>query len=82
MREHARDPQFMTHAIRHGSASSEMRWDRWSDWKRSDRRWRVRIIDTSNLAVARVADEIAPWIDDERPLLGGGEHPLTHSAYE
>jgi hypothetical protein len=79
MRQHARNPASRQHVIRWGGAE-EMRWDRWTDWREDDPRWRVRVIDTSSLPVERVVDELVDWISDERELLRQGRHPLAGSA--
>ncbi len=80
MREHASDPQFMTHVIRQGPSPVGIQWDRWSSWERGDARWRVRIIDTSALPVGQVADEPVAWIDAETELFRSGQHPLSKWA--
>ena len=80
MRQHASDPQFMTHVIRHKASPDEMRWDRWSDWEPRDPRWRVTVIDTSVHPVARLADDIVTWIETEREVLESGRHPLSKWA--
>lgn len=58
----------------------EMRWERWSDWTADDPRWRVRVLDTTTLAVGEVADELVNWIVEERALVQSGEHPLLRWA--
>lgn len=65
------------HAARDGV---EMRWERWSDWTADDPRWRVRVLDTTTLAVGEVADELVNWIVEERALVQSGEHPLLRWA--
>jgi len=80
MRQHAADPRFMTHVIRHAASPPEMRWERWSEWESGDPRWRVSIIDTSTQPVDEIADEVAAWIESERELLRSGEHPLSRWA--
>ena len=80
MRGHASDPEFMTYVIRQEASPADMRWDRWSDWKCGDPRWRVRIIDTSTLPVEQLAAELLGWIESERQLLRSGRHPLSQWA--
>lgn len=81
MRQHARNPSWRRNVIRKTGAEG-MRWERWDDWSESDPRWRVRIVDTSELPVERVVDELATWIDDERDLLRSGAHPLGAVALQ
>ena len=57
-----------------------MRWERWDEWPDGDPRWRVRVIDTSDLLVERVVDQLTDWIEDERELLRSGAHPLGAAA--
>jgi hypothetical protein len=52
-RVHAVDPQWCPDVIRQ-ERPGEMQWERWDSWKRGDPRWRVHVIDTTNLTVAQV----------------------------
>jgi hypothetical protein len=76
MRQHARNPTWRQHVIRQGGAEG-MRWERWASWREGDARWHVRVIDTSELAVDRVVDELVSWIEHERELFRSGSHPLA-----
>ncbi len=67
-RVHAADPGWRPDVIRDGGAPG-MCWERWEDWRRGDPRWRVTTIDTTPLAVADVAGEIARWV--QRARAGG-----------
>jgi hypothetical protein len=80
LRGHARDPQCRPFVIRRGS-SAEMRWERWSDWRSGDRRWRVAVVDTTELPVVTMADKLAAWVADERTLHERGAHPLGPGAW-
>jgi hypothetical protein len=80
MRGHASDPTWQPDVIRHKATESEMQWGRWSDWRKSDPRWRVRILDASDLPKERVADELAQWIAEERALVRSANHPLSDWA--
>jgi len=71
LRRHAADPGWNTDVIRHPDTDGEMSWERWSGWQAGDPRWNVRVIDTSALAVAQVADELAAWIAEERERVRG-----------
>jgi hypothetical protein len=66
LREHARDPQWRQHVIRHAYAPAEMRWERWSGWRKGDPRWHCEIIDTSELTVAESAQAVKGWIEELR----------------
>jgi hypothetical protein len=77
MRRHASDPAWRPEVIRQAAGAPAMRWERWSDWRLGDPRWRVRNIDTSDRTVRGVADELAAWILDEQALARSGRHPLS-----
>jgi hypothetical protein len=77
MRGHAADPRWRTDVIRLDATENEMRWSRWEGWEAGDPRWRVRVIDTSRLAVEKVAGGVVEWINEERALLQSGAHPLA-----
>jgi hypothetical protein len=79
MRGHARDPSWQPEVIRHGDLVDEMEWERWSAWEAGDSRWRVHVIDTSDAPVARVAEALAAWVEDERALFRAGKHPLAQA---
>ena len=66
MRGHARDPSSRQDVIITDDSAADMRWERWTDWKAGDARWRVHVIDTTDLPVDRVADELAAWVERER----------------
>lgn len=68
MRYHATDPTWHPEVIRLEDSAPEMHWGRWSDWRAGDPRWRVRIIDTSDIPVELVADQVVAWIEEERAL--------------
>ena len=59
-RVHVIDPQWRADVISADSAP-EMLWNRWSDWKRGDERWRAHIVDTTELSVSEVAQHVATW---------------------
>ncbi len=62
MRRHAADPGWMPHVLTTGGWP-EMRWDRWSGWRRGDPRWRIDVIDTTALAVPEVAGRVLAWAE-------------------
>ena len=64
-RMHAVDPQWRQDVIREGGAA-EMRWERWEDWQRGDRRWQVRVIDTTAMTMEEVAAEVSRWVQERR----------------
>jgi hypothetical protein len=66
LRRHAADPTWRPDVIRHPDTDAEMCWERSSDWQAGDPRWNIRVIDTSAIPVAQVADELAAWIAEER----------------
>jgi hypothetical protein len=68
LRGHAADPGWQPEVIREDPLDG-MRWDRWQRWERADPRWRVALVDSSELSIAEVADEVLAWIDAERRRL-------------
>jgi len=60
LRGHAADPCWQPEVIRE-DALDGMRWDRWQGWQRGDPRWRVDVIDSSELSIAEVADKVLAW---------------------
>ena len=80
MRGHASDPAWSTDVIRHDGTESEMHWARLDGWSAGDPRWRVRVIDTSELPVDEVGTRLVEWIGEERALLRAGTHTLTGAA--
>jgi len=41
-------------------------WERWTDWQKGDKRWDVKIIDTSENTVERTAEFVQNWIMEEK----------------
>jgi hypothetical protein len=80
LRGHAADPEHRPEVIRGAPTDADMRWSRWAGWKRGDPRWRVRVVDTSALAIDDLAAELRAWIESERTLYRSGGHPLTGAA--
>ncbi len=75
-RMHAWDPQWEPHVIE-GRGPATHAYHRWRRWDRSDPRWRVTVIDTTDLAIEQVLDCVAAWIVAERdraPLLSAETH--------
>jgi hypothetical protein len=70
------DPTWHPGVIAGAPADPDMVWSRWSAWTRGDPRWRVEVVDTSELPVDRVAERLARWIASERALTAAGRHPL------
>lgn len=46
----------------------EMRWERWTGLQRGDPRWRAKVIDTSELTIDAVAQQLLAWIEAKRSL--------------
>jgi hypothetical protein len=67
MRQHAGDPRHMPHVLS-ADGWDAMRWERWSSLKAGDAAWGIEVLDTSDLAPARVAAGIEAWC--RRALLG------------
>jgi hypothetical protein len=75
MRGHAANPTWRAEVIRQ---DDDLHWDRWIDWRAGDPRWNVRVLDTSQLRVEQVTDELAAWIGEERARFRNGTHPLSN----
>jgi hypothetical protein len=62
-RVHAIDPQWRQDVIC-GAQVDTMRWERWTNWQRGDPRWRVHVLDSTELTIDQVVDRIVacvPW---------------------
>jgi hypothetical protein len=80
MRGHAADPSWRTEVIRDDATDNAMHWERLDGWRGDDRRWRVRVIDTTELPVEEVGARLLEWIAEGRALLRSGTHPLSGAA--
>jgi len=70
-RMHAWDPQWEQRVII-GNGPFEHSYDCWIHWKQNDKRWQVRVIDTTATDVELMLDRVATWVKSERekvPLL-------------
>jgi energy-coupling factor transporter ATP-binding protein EcfA2 len=73
MRAHARDPQHMLDVLTTDGWDA-MCWER-LDIAPGDRRWGMRVLDTSDLSREQVAAEVLRWCDDAL----AGRAPLMHA---
>jgi hypothetical protein len=64
-RVHAVDPQWQQDVIC-GRQLDTMRWERWTNWHRGDPRWHVHILDSTNLTIDQVVDQIVAWVRASR----------------
>jgi hypothetical protein len=64
-RMHTWDPQWEQHVIR-GNGSLEHDYSRWMSWQQTDPRWKINIIDTTDLKTEEVLFTIAEWVKSER----------------
>ena len=64
-RQHAQDPRWMPQVIT-GNGPSTHRYDRWRDWGAGDPRWRVFVLDTSELSVEETLRTLQEWVRDAR----------------
>jgi len=60
-RVHVVDPQWRQDVICSRQIDT-MRWERWTKWQRGDLRWRVHVLDTSDLTIDQVVDRIVAWV--------------------
>jgi len=70
-RMHAWDPQWEQRVIK-GNGSPEHDYGRWTDWLQTDPRWKVRVIDTTEMDIEQVLTLVSDWVKSERigvPLL-------------
>jgi hypothetical protein len=75
-RGHAVDPHHQPEVITAAGWES-MQWSRWSTWPTTDRRWTVRIIDTTERSVEQTAADMAQWIADARVDFASGQLSLA-----
>jgi hypothetical protein len=66
-RVHAVDPQWRQDVICRAELN-DMRWERWTGWRRGDPRWSVYVIDTTELRIDEVVARISAWVCREQPL--------------
>jgi hypothetical protein len=69
-RMHAWDPQWEQRVIV-GNGPATHSYDGWIQWKPSDPRWQVKVIDTTYLDVDQVLANVAEWVNSET-----GKEPL------
>jgi hypothetical protein len=60
-RRHARDPRWPPGVIDHNGPPTH-RYDRWRTWSSDDPRWRVYVLDTSELTVAQTLPILIEWV--------------------
>jgi hypothetical protein len=64
-RRHARDPRWLPHVVDKNGPPTH-RYDRWRDWTSDDPRWRVFVLDTSELTVQQTLPILIEWIQVTR----------------
>jgi hypothetical protein len=81
LRQHAKNPTYMTHAIHSPETEDEMRWERWNTWTADDPRWHVEVLDTTTHTRETAAQALAEWIETERALRDSDKHPLARGRW-
>ncbi|XVV08240.1 hypothetical protein ACQP2X_25675 [Actinoplanes sp. CA-131856] len=76
LRGHAADPRHAPEVITQGGHEA-MRWERWRGWARGDRRWAVRVVDTTGRTVEQTAADLTRWIAGARADRAAGRLALT-----
>ncbi|WP_143234894.1 hypothetical protein [Paractinoplanes atraurantiacus] len=76
MRGHAADPRHMPEAITRGGHGT-MRWERWRGWARGDRRWVVRVVDTTGRTAGQTAADLTRWVAEARADKAAGRLALS-----
>lgn len=71
-RMHAWDPQWEQEVII-GNGPPEHAYDRWINWKQTDKKWKVSIIDTTNADVDMMLDKVEEWVLSARESIS----PIT-----
>ncbi|GAA0501443.1 hypothetical protein Ade02nite_96910 [Paractinoplanes deccanensis] len=79
-RGHAVDPRHQPEVITAAGWQS-MRWSRWNTWSATDRRWTVRIIDTTERSVEQTAADVGQWIAGARVDFAGGQLSLAAGTW-
>ncbi len=64
-RMHAKDPAWEQRVIV-DKELPEFGWERWTNWKAGDKRWDVKIIDTTENEMNNTADMVYDWIKEEK----------------
>jgi hypothetical protein len=76
MRRHAVDPKFQQGVLLEEGAG-ELNWERWTGWSRTDPRWQVAVIDSSDAEPSQIAQVLTSWMEGARQLLLQGRLPLA-----
>ena len=64
-RMHAHDPQWEQRVVV-DKELPEFGWKRWTSWQKGDKRWDVKIIDTTENEMEYTANLVQEWILDEK----------------
>jgi hypothetical protein len=64
-RRHARDPRWMPHVVT-GNGPPSHQYDRWRTWTADDPRWRVFVLDTSELSIDQTLTILQEWVQVAR----------------
>ena len=64
-RMHAWDPQWEQEVIV-GNGPPEHTYGRWMNWKQTDKRWQVNVINTTDEDIEQILGTVATWITSER----------------
>lgn len=64
-RMHAVDPQWEQDVVV-STGMLDYYYGVWTSWNEGDKRWQVKVIDTTNMAIEQVLNQIADWVKTER----------------
>lgn len=62
-RLHAFDPKWEQRIIK---STPELHWNRWTNWTQDDKRWNVKIIDSSYLAQGETVKILIDWVNTKK----------------
>ena len=64
-RMHAHDPQWEQRVVV-DKELPEFGWNRWTNWQKGDKRWNVKILDTTENEMEYTANLVQEWILEEK----------------
>jgi len=59
---HAKEPEWEQHVIVKAE-QTDFKWDRWTNWTKGDKRWDVKIIDSSYLPQEETLSILIDWVN-------------------
>lgn len=81
LRMHAIDPQWRQDIIR-DEAEQWLHWKRWGKWQEGDSRWRLWVLDTTNLSIDEMVKCVTSWVLQQKDEHLNGNSSLQKKWWE